>query len=449
MIQAFRNFMTRRTISAKARNKVMNSFSNYKIFSDIRVNSETLRQKEQRPHEVLYFHKVDDPYSHLTVQCIAKFQSSFDIILKPILVGEENLDAIHEPSLYNIYCLRDVQRIAPFYGVNFNAHEYPEKKLIDKANSILSSVKEEDFAKIASSVSAALWEDDADALDELSSSFFSTKKQVREKLIQGNEIRDAKGYYFGSAFYYEKELYWGVDRLPHLEERLSDLGAKKSKECQKICPLELQAPDQLTSDTKINLYYYPSLNSPYTFVSTKRVRQIREDYSVNLITKPVLPMLMRMMTIPTFKAKYIISDAAREGRRHGHEMQSIFSPIGKPARKSYSLFPVINEAGKGFEYIEALLKASFQDGINIGDEVFLENLIGDLGLDWQIVKKDLNTKHWKKILNDNVEDMYAGNCWGVPSFKITDQDGGNPFYVWGQDRMWLIKEEIFKRLGNE
>ena len=35
MIQAFRNFMTRRTISAKARNKVMNSFSNYKIFSDI------------------------------------------------------------------------------------------------------------------------------------------------------------------------------------------------------------------------------------------------------------------------------------------------------------------------------------------------------------------------------------------------------------------------------
>ena len=286
MIQAFRNFMTRRTISAKARNKVMNSFSNYKIFSDIRVNSETLRQKEQRPHEVLYFHKVDDPYSHLTVQCIAKFQSSFDIILKPILVGEENLDAIHEPSLYNIYCLRDVQRIAPFYGVNFNAQEYPEKKLIDKANSILSSVKEEDFAKIASSVSAALWEDDADALDELSSSFFSTKKQVREKLIQGNEIRDAKGYYFGSAFYYEKELYWGVDRLPHLEERLSDLGAKKSKECQKICPLELQAPDQLTSDTKINLYYYPSLNSPYTFVSTKRVRQIREDYPCLLYTSP-------------------------------------------------------------------------------------------------------------------------------------------------------------------
>ena len=29
----------------------------------------------------------------------------------------------------------------------------------------------------------------------------------------------------------------------------------------------------------------------------------------------------------------------------------------------------------------------------------------------------------------------------------TDSDGSNPFYVWGQDRMWLLKEEINKRLG--
>ena len=48
-----------------------------------------------------------------------------------------------------------------------------------------------------------------------------------------------------------------------------------------------------------------------------------------------------------------------------------------------------------------------------------------------------------------MKDMYTGNCWGgVPSFKITDEDEGNPFDVWGQDRMWLLKEEIFKHLGS-
>ena len=447
MIKAFRNFMSRRTINYKVRNYVMNSFSSFEAFQQIRKQTESARQAANRPHEVLYFHKVDDPYSHLTIQCLEQLKSSYEITLKFILVGEENLDAVHEPSLYNIYCLQDVKRIAPFYNIDFQADEYPAKELVDKANSILTAIQQEDLIEISTKISSALWQGDAAALDALSSSYFATKAEVKEHLIQGNKIRDAKGYYFGSAFYYEKELYWGVDRLPHLEERLADLGAKKPHENQNICSLELNAPKGFKSDQKLNLYYYPSLNSPYTFVSTKRVQQMREDYPVNLITKPVLPMLMRMMTIPGFKAKYIISDAAREGRRHNHEMKSIYSPIGKPARKSYSLFPIIDEAGKGFEYIEALLKASFQDGINIGDESFLQNVVTDLGLDWQLIKKDLNTKRWKKILNDNVEDMYAGNCWGVPSFKITDQDGGNPFYVWGQDRMWLLKEEIFKRLG--
>ena len=153
------------------------------------------------------------------------------------------------------------------------------------------------------------------------------------------------------------------------------------------------------------------------------------------------------MVIPDFKAKYIISDAAREGRKYDYEMKSIYSPIGKPARLGYSLFPIIDELGKGFEYIDALLKASFQDGVNIGDEEFLKDLVQKLDLDWEIIKKDLNSKKWKKILNDNCDDMYSGNCWGVPSFKITNLDDSDPFYVWGQDRMWLLKEEIFKRLN--
>jgi len=228
---------------------------------------------------------------------------------------------------------------------------------------------------------------------------------------------------------------------------LTDLGLRNNSNNKSVCQLELKAPAKLTSAKKVNLYFYPSLNSPYTFVSAKRVREMQDEYPINLITQPVLPMLMRKMTIPGVKGKYIISDAAREGRKHGYEMKSIYSPIGKPARKAYSLFPIINEAGRGFDYIDALLKSSFQDGINIGDEEYLEDLVTKLDLDWMEIKKELNTKSWKKVLNDNLEDMYAGDCWGVPSFKITDEDGSNPFYVWGQDRMWLLKEEINKRLS--
>ena len=447
MLKAFRNFMARRTISANMRNRGMNTFSSYEIHNNIRNNAEATRKKENRPHEVLYFHKVDDPYSHLTIHYIDKIKSSFDIALKPVLVGEENPEAVHEPSLYNIYCLEDARRIAPYYDVDFSAKSYPDKELIDKSNSILCSVEEDNFSEIAKKVSSALWAGDEKNLNELSKHYTSTENQVRETLEAGNITRNEKDYYFGSAFYYEKELYWGVDRLHHLEDRLIELGAKSDLGNDSICTPNLSAPTKLDSKEKVNLSYYPSLNSPYTYVSAKRVKEMRDDYPINLITKPVLPMLMRKMTIPTFKAKYIISDAAREGRKHSYPMGSIYSPIGKPARKAYSLFPVIDEAGKGFEYIDELLRASFYDGINIGEDEYLESLVTSLDLDWSEIKKELNTRRWKKVLDQNLKDMYSGNCWGVPSFKITDSDGSNPFYVWGQDRMWLLKEEINKRLG--
>lgn len=445
MLKSLRSFLTRRTFAHVPRNRAMNMFSSYENLLSIREKSEQKRKSENRSHEVLYFHKVDDPYSHLTIQYIDRLMSTYDILLKPVLVGEENPEALHEPSLYDHHCIRDVQRIAPFYDINFSSDSYPDKESVDLANSILCSVDDKDFVEVAKKVSDGLWRKNITVLEELSKIYNSTDAFVKNKIQSGNNTRDESGYYFGSAFYYEKEHYWGVDRLNHLELRLNELGLNRSSSNKFICSLNSLAPDIINSDKKVNLHYFPSLNSPYTFVSIQRVRELREKYPVNLITRPVLPMLMRMMTIPDFKAKYIISDAAREGRKYGHEMKSIYSPIGKPARLAYSLFPIIDQSGKGFEYIELLLNASFQDGINIGDLDFLKNLVESLDLNWEVIKKDLNTKKWKKVLNDNCDDMYSGNCWGVPSFKITNSDGSDPFYIWGQDRIWLLKEEIHKR----
>ena len=446
MLSAFKKFMSKRTIAAPVRNRIMNSFSNYEAFKSARLESEVKRQDEGRNHEVLYFHKVDDPYSHLTIQSIEKLKSSYNISFKPILVGEEDAEAIHETSLYSKYCLEDVKRIAPFYDITFPGNSYPSKEMIYKANSILSAVNESKFSEIAIKVSFALWSGDKDTIDNLVAIFSPSKDKVIDKIIEGNKIRNDKGYYFGSAFYYENELYWGLDRLNYLVERLTELGLSTNSVKDPICSLNLSAPKQMISNKKVNLTYYPSLNSPYTLVSAKRVKELSETYPINLITKPVLPMLMRDMTIPEYKAKYIISDAAREGRKYGHEIKNIYSPLGSPARKAYSLFPNIDKAGKGFEYIYELLNASFQDGVNIGNNDYLETLINKLGLDWSIIKNDLNTKQWKHDLELNLKDMYSGNCWGVPSFKVTDEDGSNPFYAWGQDRIWLIKEEINKRL---
>ena len=56
---------------------------------------------------------------------------------------------------------------------------------------------------------------------------------------------------------------------------------------------------------------------------------------------------------------------------------------------------------------------------------------------------DLGEK--KDELEKNSVIMYEGDSWGVPSFRLVD--GDKTFTTWGQDRIWLIEEEIIKRLN--
>ena len=57
MIKTFRNFMIKRTISAKLRNRAMNTFSNYEIFKTIRAKAEANRERENR-HHMLNLRKI-------------------------------------------------------------------------------------------------------------------------------------------------------------------------------------------------------------------------------------------------------------------------------------------------------------------------------------------------------------------------------------------------------
>ena len=158
-------------------------------------------------------------------------------------------------------------------------------------------------------------------------------------------------------------------------------------------------------------------------------------------------MLMRNMKIPPIKGKYILSDAAREGRKNGVIIKNIYSPIGKPAEKAYSLFPKINEKGFGFDYLEKLMVSSFYYGQNIGEDKYLEKTVSDLGLSWSELKKELANNDWREILNNNLEDMYKGGCWGVPTIKLSSINDDYVYYQWGQDRIHFIEKEIISKLS--
>ena len=424
----------------------MMNWSNEDLLNRERQKREKIRVSENRSHKVFYYHQVDDPYSILVLPVLEKLKSCYQVDLECILVGGPPKQTVPEPNMYKIHCLNDVRNIAPWYGQDKKILNYPLKNEIDLANKILSNCEQANFIQIALDLMDSLWLEESKSLEKIYKEYFNSINEINSKIEIGNKFRKGNGYYSSSSFYYEGESYWGVDRLNHLENRLIDLGLKKTDTDEYIINRKSNKNYPSNQTNKLNLTIYPSLNSPYTFICFPRVRNIIEKYPVNIITKPVLPMLMRGMHIPRYKGKYILSDAAREGRINNIYINKIYSPLGKPAELAYSLFPIINAHNKGFSYIEKLTIASFHNGINIGNKAFLKKIVRELDLSWDEIKNDLGKRKWKKVLDENLNEMYEGNCWGVPSFRITDENYENPFYQWGQDRLWLIEEEIKKRL---
>src|SRR5690606_3303197 len=51
---------------------------------DLRRRATELRRRMSgQPHRVLYFHQVDDPYSHLAAQVLPRLRERFDVELEP------------------------------------------------------------------------------------------------------------------------------------------------------------------------------------------------------------------------------------------------------------------------------------------------------------------------------------------------------------------------------
>jgi len=441
IISSVRNVITRAVMP-----KVFQNWSDPDILIRKREENEKLRQKEGRPHEVFYFHEIADPYSYITAHILSKFKEEYAVELVPLIVGEPPTKTIHEPSMYRNYCLTDGIRIAPFYGVNFTNKKLPKDKLISLSQRILCNIDEETFISLAVQVYQYVWSGNEEALNALINDKTPSIQETSQIISNNEEKRSAVEAYMGSTFSYEGELYWGVDRLNHLEDRLKELGLKKDLNTTLVSERTRSKVEKIPKESNLKLEFYPSLNSPYTYICLERIKAIKTNYPIEVVTRPVLPMLMRNMTIPNYKGKYIFKDSAREARRYGVPFGKVMSPLGKPAERAYSLFPWVDHQGKGFEYICSLMISAFRKAEAIGKKSYLKALIEDLDLDWLEAKKHLDSDDWKEVLENNRLTMYEGDCWGVPSFRIID--GKDSFTTWGQDRIWLLEEEIIKRLNN-
>ncbi len=414
---------------------------------------EARRRVRREPHRLFYYHQVDDPYGHLVAQVLPQLLDRHDVVLEPRLVGAPSEEAAPERRLLEAYARKDAADVAPGYGLAFApAREAPEASLVSRASRILAgAIREGSFASRVAPVGEALWQGDGARLDRwLAEGPAASEPEAARAIREGNAERARRGHYLGAMLYYEGGWYWGVDRLSHLEARLQEVGATRAGG---EGPPLVERPDfrgrdqEVQADSRFRLELYASLRSPYSAIALDRVRSLADRLPVDVIQRPVLPMVMRGLPVPRAKRLYILLDTKREAEAAGLDFGRVCDPVGRPVERGLSLFPLAKSRGVEAEYLASFARAAFAEGIDTGTDEGLRLVSERVGLDWSEAEAALDQPGWEAEIEANRTQMFALGLWGVPSFRLLGDARGPDFCTWGQDRIWRIEEEIRRRVG--
>jgi 2-hydroxychromene-2-carboxylate isomerase len=305
----------------------------------------------------------------------------------------------------------------------------------------------EAFPKLAVQVGQALWAGDSGELDALADRVgLLSPDDAARRLDDGNRRRTTLGHYSGAMFYYGGEWYWGIDRLYHLEKRLMALGLRTDARLDVLVPRPAIETGPLQDDGSLTLEIYPSVRSPYSSIIFDTVVDFATRSGVKLVTRPVLPMVMRGAPVTFAKGKYILFDASREAEALGMRWGNVYDPIGEPVRRALALFPWADAQGKGVALVSNFLRMAWRERVNTSTTKGLRKVVDASGLDWSEARKQLDDTNWEAVIEDNRLTMYSDGLWGVPSYRLLESDGSCLLSIWGQDRLWLVSRAIQRRL---
>ena len=414
--------------------------------------AEQRRRLRGEPHRVLYFHQVDDPYGQLAAQVLPALLARYEIELVPHLAGPPDDAAAPDRERLAAFARRDAADVAPGYGLVFPADApAPSRDAVSLASRALAAaIARGSFAADAATVGAALWSGDGERLRRVADGIGLADAAATEALVaEGSRTRERLGHYLGAMFFHGSEWHWGVDRLHFLERRLRELGLRRpGADAAFIAPRPDPARDTApAAGGRVTLEFYPSLRSPYTAISMRRVRDLERRLPVDLVLRPVLPMVMRGLPVPRVKQMYITLDTKREAEDAGEAFGRVCDPVGRPVERCFSLWPWAHAQGRGFELLQAFTQAAFAEGIDTGTDDGLRLVVERAGLSWNDALAHLDREGWRDELEKNREQLLALGLWGVPSFRVIGPAGEGDYSTWGQDRLWRVEQEIRRRVA--
>jgi 2-hydroxychromene-2-carboxylate isomerase len=350
-----------------------------------------------------------------------------------------------QPGMLAEYAVNDCRLLALEFGIPFldigdaPAVEYG-RPLLDF---LADEHEDEEFSQNFTKALTVYWRGDAEGAARLIGR--TQGEQASTNVLVGkNQLTLRKmGHYNCATMYYAGEWYWGVDRLHYLVERFDAQGLNRFQEpvpelasLEQAVQMNLPATVPAAAEKLPPLEMFYSFRSPYAYLALTRVFKIVDAFGLKLEVRPVLPMVMRGLSVPKSKIIYIANDANREARRLGVPFGKIADSVGEGAERCIAAFYYAKEQGKERNFLYIAGQAIWSKAIDVATDEGMQIVAKRAGLFWPELQEALHNDDWRPTVEANREALTEIGLWGVPSFKIGE------VALWGQDRDWLLARKI-------
>lgn len=372
------------------------------------------------------------PYSAVMAQQLSRMTAGSDVAVRVLPVPLGAPDVNPAPGLREGHGPRDCASLAAFYDVAFPAAwSMPSAEAVARANAIVAKAPSLD-ACVA--VSASLWEGDGTALEAMS----SAAPGETARLLAANAAKQrASGHYHPGSVRYHGEWFEGPMRMPLLGERLraADHPAADAL-TERTTPLFSPAP----AGTPLEFWF--SFRSPYSYLAAAQLQQWRDaGDAFDVVFRPLLPMVMRGLAVPTPKKLYLVKDSAREARRLGIPFGRVADPVGAGAERCLAVCAELAggaDPRRAFEFAVSAARGIWSEGHDVATERGMGAVAERAGVTRDELGRALSNMAAGRALAEANRIALAEELglWGVPSYRVGE------WVSWGQDRLALVRHAL-------
>lgn len=380
-----------------------------------------------------YFHRVDDPYCQLLVQVIPDLIDRFGVKVIPHVVEQLPANMYPDPARYEALSILDAHRLARLYGIGLPAEAVvPDRLSVQMAARFLAAhPNTEDFFTAAEEIGSLLWRRDVAAIKKRC----ALAKMDDAPLRRAEALLASHHYYASASLMFEGEVYQGLDRLDHLERRLKHLTRTGGLVRYNKTRLwrERLAAKPIVPGGQVELFF--SVRSPYSYLALSEMAEFQRLSGVDLVLRPVLPMMMRGLPVPPDKRHYILADTTREARLREIPWGFIQDPLGEAVCRAMSVGLTIDKPDAQLRFFHSFMQSVWAEGRSGLNNKTMERARTAAGLDPK-GGKTMPVADWQAIEDENRRAMLLAGSWAVPTFVVGGQT------LWGQDRLWAVVDAL-------